>query len=675
MVTTVFGENATYTNFFNQSPYMVYISIDKVSGTRQNTTVTGSSADMSLANQVIYGTAGKIPHTTDFTVEFSFPFDLRVNSFTCGGQFAWEAYMALNKFYLYAQNSSGQWVLLGGATGKASSTWTENVTCSGSTLFYAKKFKINVGTTTTSFNWAGYFTGFTANATSRQSTVLVSDMTSKEYTITTPKYLQSTTMFTTANVTQVGTGVSINNTTHMASGFVKYTNANNTGSYLKYNSGQAFNPGSSDFEVQYAFRLPSNATGGIMTGTDNNYYHFDTKWGPFYRYPGLRITVTRSGIKVELHNEVIVMVNLYYPFPRTAKFYTADISYNFDTSKTYIINLKKVGTKYTTTLTDTSNSFTRTYSATSSEVINEHNKLIGANYGSGVTSTAFDGQIDLFNSWIKIKGNYWWVNKQVLESGMIPQTYSLVQPKYLNSSERFTPIDVEQVGTSVIIDNNTGRVSNFTNTSYLKLTKKFAPTTNWECVMCVQPHSTATSQNNSWYSMNNACVLGIPNGYYGWWDHGITIVYVKSPNVGLFVTTKSCLVTLNNSTADGGSTNISTYVNNNLSLSSSTFYDFKITFNGGNTYTVSYKPHSSSTYTQLTTISSTKTVGESTINIGYTYQGIMGDGYIGVRQAYFNGVIDLANSYIKVNNQYWWQNKQVIQSGKILQYYDIMRHT
>ena len=40
-----------------------------------------------------------------------------------------------------------------------------------------------------------------------------------------------------------------------------------------------------------------------------------------------------------------------------------------------------------------------------------------------------------------------------------------------------------------------------------------------------------------------------------------------------------------------------------------------------------------------------------------------------MREDYFNGKIDLFNSYIKVNNQLWWTNKQETKNGSIITNY------
>ena len=188
--------------------------------------------------------------------------------------------------------------------------------------------------------------------------------------------------FIDSNIQTVGTDVTIDSN-GISSGYT-------TSSYLKYNTGVAFDPSDgSDFEVNIAFKLPTSATGGILIGTDNNRFHYDGKYGNFYYYAGIRPTITRNSLTVELFDET---KNAVLSYSRCEKFYTASINYTFDTTTTYVVNIKKLGTSYITTLTDINNSFTQTYTDTSNNIVNQYNRLIGANlYEEGGTSTAFDG--------------------------------------------------------------------------------------------------------------------------------------------------------------------------------------------------------------------------------------------------------------------------------------------
>ena len=292
------------------------------------------------------------------------------------------------------------------------------------------------------------------------------------HTIQTPKYLSRIERLY-PNTTQVGTSVNISNTTGIARGFT-------TDSYLKYNiPAETFTPADgSDFEVQLAFRLPEGATGGQLIGSSVNRYHWD-KYGnrAFWQYAGIQPIVSRDKIVVNLLNEHTYG---WYDFTRTDVFYTANIAYNFDTTTTYVVNIKKVGTKYTTVLTDVNNTFTRTYSAENVNVVNNRNDLIGANlYIEGGSSSVFNGQIDLKNSFIKKKGNYFWTNLEVFEAGMMPQIHNIATYKYLNATEReediadyvknsqpsigisgLTNLTEEQSKTII----NSGRVTNLTST-------------------------------------------------------------------------------------------------------------------------------------------------------------------------------------------------------------------
>ena len=202
-----------------------------------------------------------------------------------------------------------------------------------------------------------------------------------------------------------------------------------------------FAPSSSDdWEFQIAFKLLTGQTGGQIFGTDNCYYHYDTKWGAFYRYAGIRPTITRNSLKVELLNEVTVYVNGSYPFPRSSAFYTADFSYDFDTTTTYVINVQKNGTTYSSVLTDLAGSFTRTNSATNSDHINSNNRLIGANSGSGVSSIYFDGCVDLLHSFIKLNGAEWWNNYIVVEIEKDEYDLNVNNPDYFYVDQPINPI-------------------------------------------------------------------------------------------------------------------------------------------------------------------------------------------------------------------------------------------
>ena len=215
--------------------------------------------------------------------------------------------------------------------------------------------------------------------------------------------------FISNNITKVGTDVTIDRN-GISSGYT-------TSSYLKYNTGVAFDPSDgSNFEVNLAFKLPTGATGGHIIGYTSNNYHVDGKYGNFWYYGGIQPVVTRNGIEVKLYNE---LKNQVLSYSRCNVFYTATFSRNLDTTSTYVINIKKVGTTYTTTFTDLGGTFTDVYTNKSNEVVNQYNDLIGADLGAydnttTYTSTAFNGKIDLFNSWITKNGNYWWINKEII---------------------------------------------------------------------------------------------------------------------------------------------------------------------------------------------------------------------------------------------------------------------
>ena len=225
--------------------------------------------------------------------------------------------------------------------------------------------------------------------------------------------------------------------------------------------------------------------------------------------------------------------------------------------------------------------------------------------------------------------------------------------KYLDI-EIFTMDNIIVVGKSLSIDSN-GLATNFSNSDYLKLPSHFNPSSNWEVNMCVQPHSTATlSTSVNWWE-SHAMILGIPNGYYGWVD---PTVYTKQPNIAMLCTTNSIQIMLNSSTYDGGSTEIGTFIKTGLTLSSNKFYDIKINFTG-TSYIAQYREHGTNNWITLGTINSSTKIGECQLLVGHSYQGITGTGWIGVREDYFNGKIDLFNSYIKINNQLWWTNQDI----------------
>ena len=228
--------------------------------------------------------------------------------------------------------------------------------------------------------------------------------------------------------------------------------------------------------------------------------------------------------------------------------------------------------------------------------------------------------------------------------------------KYLDI-EIFTRDNIVVVGTNLSIDSN-GLATNFSNSDYLKLPSHFNPSDNWEVNMCVQPHSTGIPLRPTNWWESQAMILGIPNGRYGWIDHGTTIIYTKQPNITMMCTTNFIMIILNSSTYDGDSTGIGTIGKADLTLSSDKFYDIKINFTG-TSYIAQYREHETNNWVTLGTIGSSTKIGECQLLVGHSYQGTAGTGSIGVQQTYFNGKIDLFNSYIKINNQLWWTNQDI----------------
>lgn len=234
---------------------------------------------------------------------------------------------------------------------------------------------------------------------------------------------------------------------------------------------------------------------------------------------------------------------------------------------------------------------------------------------------------------------------------------------YRDYSIKFTDSNIQTVGT-LAIDNN-GIASGFSNANYCQLPAHLAPSSNWEVNMCVQPHSTATLSTLVNWWVSHAMILGIPNGYYGWVD---PVVYTKQPNITMMCTTNSIQIILHSSTYDRGSTKIGELLKTDLTLNSDKFYDIKINFTG-TSYIAQYKEHETDNWITLGIINSSTKIGECQLLVGHSYQGITGTGWLGVKEDYFNGKIDLFNSYIKVDNQLWWSNKQEIKSGSIITNY------
>ena len=301
-------------------------------------------------------------------------------------------------------------------------------------------------------------------------------------------------------------------------------------------------------------------------------------------------------------------------------------------------------------------SWVSVYSATASEGGwggNRANRTINVN--SNVFSNTYRFSIGGYNITLGGIPYYDWLQDlklNVIKKIVIDESKSV-----------FIDSNIQTVGT-LAIDNN-GIASGFSNANYCQLPAHLAPSSNWEVNMCVQPHSTATlSTSVNWWE-SHAMILGIPNGHYGWWDHGTTIIYTKQPNITMMCTTNSIQIILNSSTYGGDSTGIGTIIKTGLTLSSAKFYDIKINFTG-TSYIAQYREYGTNNWITLGNINSSTKIGECQLLVGHSYQGIAGDGWIGVREDYFNGKIDLFNSYIKVNNQLWWTNKQISKSGLII---------
>ena len=379
---------------------------------------------------------GNTWYYTDF--DFGQPINLKQFRFrTNWGGGAWAA----NQAKMYAM-VSGNWVEIGTTSGGLSGGQID-ITTTMHTSIIAEKFRVGI----LGYQVGNYYAQMGTFHFWGKANYTNTEITKEEYeahegdpnyfkvlipnnlhTIQTPKYLERIERLY-PSTTQVGTSVNISDTTGIARGFT-------TDSYLKYNiPAETFTPADgSDFEVQLAFKLPEGATGGQLIGSSTNRYHLNNSDDrTFWQYAGIQPIVSRDKIVVNLLNEHTYG---YGSFTRTDIFYTANIAYNFDTTTTYIVNIKKVGTKYTTVLTDVNNTFTRTYSAENVNVVNNRNDLIGANlYIEGGSSSVFNGQIDLKNSFIKKKGNYFWTNLEVFESGMMPQIHNIAIYKYLNATE------------------------------------------------------------------------------------------------------------------------------------------------------------------------------------------------------------------------------------------------
>lgn len=270
------------------------------------------------------------------------------------------------------------------------------------------------------------------------------------------------------------------------------------------------------------------------------------------------------------------------------------------------------------------------------------------------------GSIDLSESYIKINGNLWWspmsrsteakwlANKSIYDysaTGLYADTLDFTKSyvgvndseyhKYVNPKVCLMPIDGgENVTTyalnaitvgNISFDSSTGIVNNFSANDYLKLSSVFNPgSTSWEMVFKIKTPSSNSGATNQpiFETAKDANDAG---------RYGFQIVVVDGQKLMIQM-------------SSDGSSWAGGWISSEI-LSYNTNYWIKADYDG-TTYRFYYSTDGL-TYTML---------DEETISGLYEQPVIscIGMGF-GAMDSGFTGEIDLSQSYIKINDQIWWQ--------------------
>lgn len=283
---------------------------------------------------------------------------------------------------------------------------------------------------------------------------------------------------------------------------------------------------------------------------------------------------------------------------------------------------------------------------------------IGNDMWSSSSQAPFLGTIDLSESYIKINGNIWWspipiedkwlANKSIYtqqenvnSADILDFSKSYVNVsdseyhKYINPKVCLMPIDGgENVTTyalnaitvgNISFDSSTGIVNNFSANDYLKLSSVFNPgSTPWEMVFKIK-----TPSSNS--GAANQPIFETAKDTNDAGRYGFQIVVVDGQKLMIQMSSDG-------SSWTGG------WISSAI-LSYNTNYWIKADYDG-TTYRFYYSTDGI-TYTKIDEETSSGLYEQPVISC-------IGMG-VGALDGGFTGEIDLSQSYIKINDQIWWQ--------------------
>lgn len=198
------------------------------------------------------------------------------------------------------------------------------------------------------------------------------------------------------------------------------------------------------------------------------------------------------------------------------------------------------------------------------------------------------------------------------------------------------PVNFKISGELAVSDENVA--SNFTNSNFIILQDIFNPGSNpWEMVFKVKTGSSLPTTPGRWF-VGSGDIAGGSSGYTGSGDY---------QGVAFGLGDNSSTITFYLS-SNGSSWNIASYATGTTTLQTNSWYYFKLEFTG-----TAYNSYIS---TDGENWSIEKTITSSTPIFVSAYPlCIGGNFYSPANPASWTGSIDLSESYIKINNQMWWQ--------------------
>jgi len=259
------------------------------------------------------------------------------------------------------------------------------------------------------------------------------------------------------------------------------------------------------------------------------------------------------------------------------------------------------------------------YISISKNISPKFNGVVGIGTDTGASNQyPWFGMIDISKSYIKINGQLWWNNKT--------NTYKYWDEKYIqNYSINGTMLSVEN-----------GIAKGFNETNYLLLPQLFTPgNSKWEIVLKFNISSFNTT--STWINL-------FGNGNTTDRTAGIHIFYNTSGSIRV----EAC-------TLGASSWNIMN-VSGTTILTTNKDYWVKVQYTG--TQYIVYISTDGITYNQEASVSSSEVIGASaTQSLGIS---------VSHPTLYHNGIIYLNESYIKIDDEIWWDGKQYNKVG----YYD-----